>query len=312
MSHARFDASAIPDQSGRVIVVTGANSGIGLEATRMLAGAGAHVVMACRSAERAATARDGVLASHPDATVDVMALDLADLASVAAFAGAFHERFDRLDVLVNNAGVMALPYRTTADGFEMQFGTNHLGHFALTGRLFGRLRETPGARVVTVSSLVHRVGRMRWDDLDQTASYSRWGAYAMSKLSNLLFTYELARRSRAARLDVTATACHPGYSATNLQFVAPRMDGGSFTETIMSIGNATIAQSAAMGALPTVYAATAPDVASGDYIGPGGLGEWRGYPKKVGSSAASRDEAAAARLWAVSEERTGVSYLPAS
>jgi NAD(P)-dependent dehydrogenase (short-subunit alcohol dehydrogenase family) len=298
----------VPDQSGRTLVVTGANSGIGFEAAATLAAAGAHVVLACRDPVRAGEAAAQLRTRHPGASLETLPLDLASLASVRDFAKAFGDRHARLDVLVNNAGVMAIPRRTTADGFEMQLGTNHLGHFALTGLLLPLLLATAGARVVTVSSTAHRPGRMHWDDLQSERSYSRWGAYGQSKLANLLFTFELDRRARAAGRDLVAVACHPGYAGTNLQFVGARMDGSRWMESLMRWANRVFAQDAAMGALPTLYAATAPDVRGGDYYGPDGMFEAWGHPKKVASSARSRDREAARRLWEISEELTGVRY----
>lgn len=298
----------VPDQSGRTIVVTGANSGIGLEAAKSLARAGAHVVLACRDAAKAEAAIGALRAAQPRASLELLPLDLASLASVRDFAKAFADRHARLDVLVNNAGVMAIPRRTTADGFEMQLGTNHLGHFALTGLLFERLLAARAPRVVTVSSTAHRGGRMRWDDLHGERSYTRWGAYGQSKLANLLFTFELDRRVRGAGHPLVAAACHPGYSATNLQFVGPRMDGSRWLESLMAGANRLFSQNAAMGSLPTLYAATAPEVRGGDYVGPDRFFETWGHPKKVGSSRASRDADAARRLWEISEQLTGVRY----
>ncbi|MGH7819102.1 MAG: oxidoreductase, partial [Candidatus Binatia bacterium] len=249
-----------------------------------------------------------IVAEHPGAAVEVAALDLASLASVRAFAEAFASRHARLDVLCNNAGVMALPRSKTADGFEMQLGTNHLGHFALTGLLLQRLASTPRARVVTQSSTAHRMGRIDFDDLHAERSYGKWAAYGQSKLANLLFAYELARRLERSGKDVISVACHPGYAATELQFAGPRMEGSSLMERVMGLGNRLLAQSAAMGALPMLFAATAPELRGGDYVGPDGFGEAWGHPKKVGSNARSRDVEAAKRLWAVSGELTGVRY----
>jgi hypothetical protein len=237
-----------------------------------------------------------------------MDLDLADLQSVRRFAEEFLARHNKLHVLCNNAGVMALPYRKTTDGFEMQIGTNHLGHFALTGHLLRRLLDTPGARVVTVSSGAHRVGRIRFDDLNWEKGYRKWLAYGQSKLANLLFAYELQRRLDAAGAQLISVACHPGYAATNLQLAGPRMEGSSLMEFLSQLSNRLVAQSAAMGALPTLYAATAPDVRGGDYIGPDGLFENWGYPKKVRSNRQSHDHEAARRLWEISERLTGVRY----
>jgi NAD(P)-dependent dehydrogenase (short-subunit alcohol dehydrogenase family) len=298
----------VPDQSGRIAVVTGANSGIGLEAAKTLAGAGAHVVLACRDAAKAEAAAAELRAAAPRASLELLPLDLASLASVRDFAKAFADRHARLDLLINNAGVMAIPRRLTADGFEMQLGTNHLGHFALTGLLLPRLLAAPGARVVTVSSTAHRGGRLFWDDLHGERRYQRWLHYGQSKLANLLFCYELDRRLRAAGLPLLSAACHPGYSATNLQFVGARMDGSRSMERLMGWANRVFSQDARMGALPTLYAATAPDVQGGDYYGPDRMFETRGHPKKVGSSTRSRDAESARRLWELSERATGVRY----
>jgi NAD(P)-dependent dehydrogenase (short-subunit alcohol dehydrogenase family) len=298
----------IPNLSGKTIIVTGGNSGIGYEASLQLAGKGARVVLACRDQTKAKAAANAIRAVHPNAIVDVMSLDLASLASVRAFAEAFHAQQRALDVLCNNAGVMALPYRKTADGFEMQFGTNHLGHFALTAHLLDLLRATPGARVVNVSSGAHRAGWIRFDDLQWQQGYRKWLAYGQSKLANLLFTYELQRRLAAANVAVMSVACHPGYAATNLQSAGPRMAGSTFMEQMTQLGNRLFAQNAAMGALPTLYAATAADVHGGDYIGPDGMGEMHGYPRKVQSNGRSRDQETARRLWDVSEQLTGVHY----
>ena len=300
--------SDMPDLKGRVVAVTGANSGLGFEAARAFAGRGARVVLACRSVDKAQAARQKIVGEHPAATVEVMALDLASLASVRRFAEELTNRTPRLDVLCNNAGVMALPRRETADGFEMQFGTNHLGHFALTGLLLPRLLATPAARVVTMSSGAHRMGTIDFDDLHGKRSYGKWSAYGQSKLANLLFAYELDRRLRSKRANAMSVACHPGYSATELQAAGPKMEGSGFMERVMDLGNRLFAQDAATGALPTLYAATAPDVQGGDYIGPNGIGELWGYPKKVQSNARSHDREVAARLWRISEEATGVVY----
>ncbi len=312
MAPARFDLDALPDARGRVAIVTGGNGGIGLEAARMLARKGARVVLACRNAEKTEVALADLRGSVPGAALEALPLDLADLASVRAFASAFLDRHAQLDLLVNNAGVMAIPRRETADGFELQLGTNHLGHFALTALLLELLLATPGARVVNVSSGAHRMARMDFGDLQGARRYRRWAAYGQSKLANLLFTFELARRLDANRASQKCVACHPGYAATDLQFVAARMDGWKLLELPMRIGNALLAQSARAGALPTVYAALAPDVESGDYIGPDGPGEMWGAPTKVGTSARARSEIDARRLWEVSERLTGVRALAPS
>ena len=295
-----WTAKDIPDQTGRVMIVTGANSGIGFAAAKELAGKGATVVLACRSMDKAEKAAQQIKAAYPQARLDLIHLDLADLDSVREFANAFKQKYTRLDVLVNNAGVMMVPQRKeTAQGFEMQFGTNHLGHFALTGLLSDLIEKTPGARVVSVSSGAHLIGKINFDDLNAKRAYNRTAAYGQSKLANLLFTYELQRRFAARGIDAIAVAAHPGWTATNLQ---------SHTG-LFSFFNPVFAQKPEMGALPTLYAATAADVKGGDYYGPNGLFQMRGYPEKVGSNARSHDEAVAQRLWKVSEEMTGVVYL---
>jgi NAD(P)-dependent dehydrogenase (short-subunit alcohol dehydrogenase family) len=297
-----------PDQSGKGFVVTGANSGIGLSAARMLAEKGATVVLACRDTKKGEEAAASIRAAAPSAQVQVMALDLSSLASVRAFAAAVTDKHPSLDGLINNAGVMAIPRRTTAEGFEMQLGTNHLGHFALTALLLDALERAPAPRVVNVSSGVHKQGAIRFDDLQGERSYSKWGAYAQSKLANLLFTHELGRRLRAAGKKTIVTACHPGYAATNLQQVGPTMAASSVASAVMRLGNGLFAQSADMGALPTLYAAVHPDLAGGEYIGPSGLFELRGYPKIARTSRAAQDEAVAQRLFGVSEELTKVAF----
>lgn len=306
--HEKFTAEAVPDLTGKTIVVTGGNSGLGFECARALAAKRAHVVLACRDLGKAGAAIDQLRSTRPSSSIEAMALDLADLSSVRAFAASFCQKFDKLDVLLNNAGVMALPRMLTKDGFEMQFGTNHLGHFALTGLLLAPLLNTPGARVVTVSSYMHKLGKMAFDDLQGEKSYNSWKAYNQSKLANLLFTYELQRRFERRGAAVLAVASHPGYSDTNLQLVAPRMTGSSIGLQLMGFSNKFLAQNAYMGALPSLYAATSGQVSGGDYIGPGGPGEFWGYPKKVRSHARSHDADAAARLFEISEVLTGVKY----
>ncbi|WP_435349714.1 oxidoreductase [Haloarchaeobius sp. HRN-SO-5] len=305
-----WTAADVPDQSGRIVVVTGANSGLGLEATRTLADAGATVVMACRSVARGETAAESIRETAPGAALDVRECDLADLSSVAAFARGVVDDYECVDVLCNNAGVMAIPRSETADGFETQFGVNHLGHFALTGQLLGALRAADGeARVVTQSSGLHENGRLDFDDLHGESDYDKWDAYGQSKLANLLFAYELDRRLDDAGIDhVTSVGCHPGYADTNLQYRGPEATGSWVRLAAMRVANAVLAQSAAKGALPMLYAATKPDVAGGTYVGPGGLLNMRGHPSVQESSDRSYDEATADRLWEVSEDLTGVSY----
>jgi NAD(P)-dependent dehydrogenase (short-subunit alcohol dehydrogenase family) len=308
----RWNVQDIPDQSAKVIVITGANSGLGYAVAQALAGKNANLVLAVRSLDKGEKAAAEIKQQHPSAQLRVMALDLADLESIRAFALAFLAQYSRLDVLINNAGVMALPNRRTAQGFEMQFGTNHLGHFALTGQLLPALKATPAARVVTQSSLMHRFGAIHFDDLQWTRRYERWGAYGQSKLANLLFAYELQRRLQAANIAAISVACHPGYSSTNLQTAGVKMDGSSWMARLIGLGNIVLAQSAEMGALPALFAATAPEVQGEDFIGPTGMGGTRGYPEKVRSTPPSYDQVAARRLWAISEELTGVKYAFAS
>ncbi len=308
----KWNASDLPDLTAKVVVVTGANSGIGLEAARELARHGATVVLACRSPQNAdgaiASIRESLGAAGASAKIEPMQLDLASLASVRAFAAQVTQKHPAIDVLCNNAGVMALPYRKTADGFEMQLGTNHLGHFALTALLFGALRNVKGSRVVNVSSMAHRTGRIDFDDLQGTKSYGKWSAYGQSKLANLLFTYELQRRVTKAGIDILSVACHPGYSATNLQFAGPRLEGSSIGEKLSAFGNKAFAQSAAMGALPTLYAAAAAGVKGGDFIGPDGFLGMAGHPKIAHSNARSHEVDTAARLFQISEELTGTRF----
>ena len=305
---AGWSVADIPDLTGKTVIITGANSGLGFEAATVLAGAGAQVVLACRDQAKGRAAEEQIRATHPRAATALMPLDLSSLADIRRCADEILRAYPRIDVLMNNAGVMALPHRQTADGFEMQFGTNHLGHFALTGLLLERLRATPGGRVVTVSSGAHRMGKIRFDDPHWRSGYSKWPAYGQSKLANLLFAYELQRRLAAAGADTISVAAHPGYAATNLQAAGPRMLGSSRLERLMEVANSLFAQSAALGALPQIHAAVAPGVRGGQYIGPDGFGELWGHPRVVTSNRRSQDVEAARRLWALSEEMTGVTY----
>ena len=292
MSASRWTAADLPDMTGGTVVVTGANSGLGAITARELARVGAHVVLAVRDVARGERAAAGM----PGST-EVRRLDLADLASVHAFAEAWD---GPLDVLVNNAGVMAIARRLTADGFEMQIGTNHLGPFALTNLLLANITD----RVVTVSSSVHRAATIDFDDLNSEHGYNRWKAYGQSKLANLLFTLELQRRLDAAQSPLQAHAAHPGWASTSLQgHTSSRLE-----RVLMAVGNRVIAQSDEMGALPTLYAATQTGLPGASYTGPGGYQEIRGHPKAAGRSVAAADEECAARLWDVSERLTGVSF----
>lgn len=293
-----WSASDIPDLNGKTAIVTGANSGIGIETARELARKGARVTLACRSLEKGEAALEDIRGELPDAAVQLEELDLADLASIAHFAREFSKSSRRLDILCNNGGVMVPPLGKTADGFETQFGTNHLGHFALTGHLLDIIRATQGARVVTVSSTAHRAGKINFDNLNAEKSYGAVGAYGQSKLANLLFTYELQRRFSASGTDAIAVAAHPGWTATNLQHNA------GWVRAL----NPLLSQPPPEGALPSLYGATAPDVRGGEYFGPSRMFEMWGAPKLAGRSARSRDEAVASRLWSVSQELTGLAY----
>ena len=304
---AKWTAADIPDQTGSTVVVTGANSGLGLRSAEALAAKGAHVLLACRNAAKAATALESVKAKASGATPEVVALDLSSLASVRECAAGLAERFDHLDVLLNNAGIMAVPKAVTVDGFESQLGTNHLGHFALTGLLLPTLLAAPAPRVVNVSSNAHNFGRMHFDDLFfERSHYSRWRAYGQSKLANLLFTSELQRRAVEAHTALTAAAAHPGYSATNLTS-GPAV-GAAILRPILAVADKLVGQPDHMGALPQLYVATMPDVLPNDYWGPDRFREQRGYPKRVGRTKFAQDVDAARQLWERSEELTGVTY----
>jgi NAD(P)-dependent dehydrogenase (short-subunit alcohol dehydrogenase family) len=299
---AKWTASDIPDQTGRVAVVTGANTGLGYETAAALAEHGARVVLAVRNLDKGKDAAARITANGPRGEVALQELDLTSLESIRAAAEQLRSEYDRIDLLINNAGVMWTPRSTTKDGFELQFGTNHLGHFAFTGLLLDRLLPVAGSRVVTVSSVGHRIrADIHFDDLQWERGYSRVGAYGQSKLANLMFTYELQRRL-APHGTTIAAAAHPGGSRTELTRNLPPLLTGvaSVLEPLF--------QGPDMGALPTLRAATDPGVLGGQYYGPDGFGEQRGYPKVVASSEKSHDVDAQKRLWAVSEELTGVVY----
>ena len=294
-----WTAAQLEEQGGKLAVVTGANSGIGLETARALAARGAQVVLACRDAGRGEAAVAQILAGASAARVELAPLDLGSLASVRAFAAGLRTRHERLDLLINNAGVMIPPLGRTEDGFELQIGINHLGHFALTGLLLEPLLAAPAGRVVVVASLAHRAASLELDDLSwERRRYSPWRAYAQSKLANLLYMNELQRRLEGQGARAICAAAHPGWTATNLQ------QHSGFIQRV----NPLLAQSPAQGAWPTLYAATASEVRGGDYFGPAGLFELKGSPRRVGSSARSRDPELAARLWARSAALTGVRH----
>jgi NAD(P)-dependent dehydrogenase (short-subunit alcohol dehydrogenase family) len=299
----KWTTADIPDQSGRVAVITGANTGLGYETALALAAHGAHVVLAVRNLDKGKDAISRIVAQSPQADVALQELDLTSLESTRAAAEQLRGDHDRIDLLINNAGVMWTPKSTTSDGFELQFGTNHLGHFAFTGLLLDRLLPVAGSRIVTVSSIGHRIlADIHFDDLQWERSYNRVAAYGQAKLSNLLFTYELQRRL-ASHGTTIAEAAHPGGSNTELTRNLPSLVQPA-TYRLFGL----IAQDAAMGALPTLRAATDPAAQGGQYYGPDGFGGMRGYPKLVESSAKSHDADRQRRLWTVSEELTGVSY----
>jgi NAD(P)-dependent dehydrogenase (short-subunit alcohol dehydrogenase family) len=295
---ARWTTDDVPGQQGRLAVVTGANTGLGFETAQALAARGASVVLAVRNVEKGKQAADRIAADAPGATVTVQELDLSSLGSVRAAAAELRAGHPRIDLLICNAGVMYPPKQTTKDGFELQFGTNHLGHFALTGLLLEQMLPVPGSRVVSVSSVGHRIrAAINFGDLQWERSYSRVRAYGQSKLANLMFTYELQRRLSGAGTTI-AVAAHPGFAATDLMRHTP----------MAAVVTPLFSQDAAMGALPVLRAATDPGVLGGQYYGPGGFLGLRGYPELAASSRRSRDEAVQRRLWAVSEELTGVAF----
>lgn len=299
-----WSADRIPDLTGRTAVVTGANSGLGFLTALALSRAGAATVVACRSEAKAAGAIEQMRAAAPIADLSAAVLDLADLGSVRRFAGAFTAAHDRLDLLVNNAGIMMPPRQLTVDGFESQFATNHLGHFALTGLLLPALEASPQARVVTVTSIEHKPGSIHWDDLDGAHDYSPRGFYQQSKFANAVFGLELHHRLSKAGARTASLLAHPGYSATNLQSSGPT----GIAKQLMRVTNRLLAQDPRRGVLPQLFAATDPSARSGDFLGPDGLLESRGYPTLVQPVAAAQDPETGARLWALSERLTGVGY----
>jgi NAD(P)-dependent dehydrogenase (short-subunit alcohol dehydrogenase family) len=294
----KWNEENVADQAGKLVIVTGANSGIGFETARVLAAKGAHVQLACRNQEKGADAIARIREAHPEASVELGDLDLSSLASVRRFAESYRAKHERLDLLINNAGVMVPPYQKTQDGFELQMGTNHFGHFALTGLLLPSLCASSTPRVVNVASLAHKLGKIRFDDISFDKGYGAWAAYGQSKLANLLFTYELQRWAKRHDLPLTVAAAHPGWTSTNLQRESwsARVVGPLFA--MKPIG----------GALPTLYAATSPDAEPGAYYGPDGVLGWTGAPTKVKSNARSHDEEVAKKLWQLSEELTDVRF----
>lgn len=307
----KWTQNDMPDMTGKVVIITGANSGLGLESTKALAAKGATVVMACRNVRKAEEAQVEVLRQVPQARLDVMALDNASLNSVRAFAEAFKAKYDRLDLLLNNAGVMAIPRTETEDGFEMQFGVNHLAHFALTGLLLNVLASTSGSRVHNVSSSAAFGGSIHFDDLMREKAYNRWSTYSQSKLANAVFATELDRRLKAARHDTIANSSHPGLVMGNLQTNSLQQSGAPWSERIIyRIIGPLIGQDIRMGVLPQLYAATAPEAKGGVFYGPQTF-RVRGYPAEQRCNNALDDAALRQRFWDVSEELTGVCYLSA-
>jgi len=298
----------MPDLTGKIVVVTGANSGLGYEVTRSLVHKGACVVLACRDITKGQIAAERIHRERTDGSMEVMKLDLASLASIRAFAEAFSQRYQALHIICNNAGVMATPYRHTVDGFELQIGTNHLGHFALTGLLSEIILATGEARVVTVTSSVHHLGRLKFDSFKNSRPYSRWAAYLQSKLANLFFAYELQRRFETGGSQAISVAVNPGYAATNLRSGGPRMGGSTLESRIIGLGNRIIAMSAEMGALGILYAAISSEIHGGEYINPNGFLGLRGIPSRSRSSRRSHDPDLASRLWSYSAELTSVNF----
>lgn len=300
MKKVTWTPDAMPSLDGKVVVITGANSGLGLESARLMAARGAEVIMACRSQEKGEAARQQILAEHPQAKLVLLPLDLASQRSIKTFAEHFKSQYSTLDILLNNAGLMAPPLSRTEDGFEMQFGTNHLGHFALTGLLLDSLENAEAPRIVVVSSVAHNFGKIYFDNLNADKWYFRWFFYGQSKLANLMFARELHQRLRQRGSKIQAMAAHPGYSDTNLQSTSGT-----------DIFNRFFAQPQHMGSYPSVYAATASEAKSGEYYGPNGLFEVAGFPAPARVRKLAKNQKVAKRLWAVSEEMTGVRFLSA-
>ena len=302
----QWTVNDMPNLQGKIAIVTGANSGLGLETTRALAAKGAHVVMACRNLAKGREVQTLIATELPAATLDLAQLDLASLASVRAFAADFQQSHERLDLLFNNAGIMAIPRRETADGFEMQFGTNHLGHFALTGLLLSTLLATPGSRIITTTSVARSAGRIKLNDLQRQRGYGRWEAYGQSKRANLLFAFELQRRLREAGSGTLSVAAHPGASNTNLQGTSATLSNARIEGFLYAIAWPLISQSALMGTLPQLYAGTAPEISGGELVGP--RGNLRGYPQIDHRAQKEYDRSLAASLWEASVNITGVDY----
>jgi NAD(P)-dependent dehydrogenase (short-subunit alcohol dehydrogenase family) len=304
----KWTTEDIPSQAGRCAVVTGANSGLGYSTARALAMKGARVIMACRNLEKGEVARQQIMESNPDLEPELCFLDLSRLSSVHSFAEKYLSLYSGPDLLINNAGVMAIPYMKTSDGFEMQFGVNHLGHFALTALLWPGIQSVQGARIINVGSASHHFGKIRFGDIHWEKKYRKWGAYGMSKLANLLFTMEMARRLRESESDVTVAAAHPGYADTSLHEKGMLMGGSKWKAGFFNLANRFVAQPAEKGALPTLFAAVAPEVGQGAYFGPGGLMRLRGWPAPDKPNHGRVSDSAARELWRLSETLTGLEF----
>ena len=304
----KWSTMDIPDQTGKNIIVTGANSGLGYQTSLELVKKGARVILACRNEEKGNLAASRISNQVPNAVLEVLSLDLSDLSSIRFFVKKFSEKYNKLNVLVNNAGVMALPQLQTADQFEMQFGTNHLGHFALTALLFPILKETANSRVVTLSSLMHKFGKINFDDLNCEKSYAKWKAYGQSKLANLMFATELQKKLDIHDIKMLSLAAHPGWSATNLQTKGAELEHARVTKKLNELANKLLAQSASIGALPSLYAATSPKVKPGSYYGPGGWLKMHGHPVEEKINRKLVDPEISGKLWLKSEELIGIKF----
>lgn len=308
MRNKKWTVDDIPRQEGKIVVVTGANSGLGFYTTKALAKKGAKVIMACRNLEKGLSARQRIINEGAEVEPEVWHLDLASLESVNQFVLKYAANYDKLDLLINNAGLMAIPYYRTEDNFEMQFGVNHLAHFALTARLWPLLSETEGSRVIQVASLAHYFGEIRFQDIHWEKAYKKWGAYGMSKLANLLFVRELANKLIRAGSGVTVAAAHPGWAETELQAKSAKMEGKKLGAKAMDLINRLMAQSGEKGALPSLYAATAHGVEQGAYFGPGGFLKLQGSPVPDSPSKKRVNDEVAGRLWELSEKLTGTEF----
>ena len=305
----KWGLNDIPDLKGKVAMVTGANSGLGYQSCLALAKRGAMVILAVRSREKGKVAAGLIKAEASGSDLIVMKVDLANIESIKHFADSFLEEFKRLDILINNAGVMAIPLRRTVQDFEMQFGVNHLGHFALTGLLIDVLNRTRDSRIVNVSSSIYRIGKINFDDLNWDKSYSKWKAYGQSKLANILFTIELDRRLKLAGKKTFVAAVHPGWAATNLQTRGPEMENAIMKKFLVNSGNKLFAQKASSGALTTLYAATSPDAVSSHFYGPGGLFTMHGNPTEEKIDSGKVNPSDAQKLWNASEQLTGIKFV---